>query len=41
MVDGEVLVADFSPTRLDPAEIAAEARQAAAALAERAGGQAP
>jgi 5-methylthioadenosine/S-adenosylhomocysteine deaminase len=37
MVDGEILVSDFAPTRLDAAEVAAEARHAAAELAVRAG----
>jgi 5-methylthioadenosine/S-adenosylhomocysteine deaminase len=37
MVDGEVLVDRFALTRLDAAEVAAEARSAAAALASRAG----
>jgi 5-methylthioadenosine/S-adenosylhomocysteine deaminase len=36
MVDGEILVRDFAPVRLDPVEIAADARHAAAALAARA-----
>ena len=36
IVDGEVLVDDFSPTRWDPGEIAATARAEAAALARRA-----
>ncbi|CAN5585179.1 5'-deoxyadenosine deaminase [soil metagenome] len=36
MVDGEILVRDFAPTRLDPAEVAADARHAAAELAVRA-----
>jgi 5-methylthioadenosine/S-adenosylhomocysteine deaminase len=36
IVDGEVLVDSFRPTRWDPAEIAAEARSEAAALARRA-----
>jgi 5-methylthioadenosine/S-adenosylhomocysteine deaminase len=37
MVDGDILVRDFTPTRLDPAGIAATARQAARELAARAG----
>ena len=37
IVDGEVLVSDFALTHLDPAEIAAEARTEARALASRAG----
>jgi 5-methylthioadenosine/S-adenosylhomocysteine deaminase len=37
MVDGEVLVDEFELTRLDPAEVAADAAQAARALASRAG----
>lgn len=37
MVDGEILVRDFAPVRLDPAEVANEARHAAAELAVRAG----
>jgi 5-methylthioadenosine/S-adenosylhomocysteine deaminase len=37
MVDGEVLVRDFSLVREDPAGIAAEARQASGRLAARAG----
>ena len=37
IVDGEVLVRDFAPVHLDPAEIAAEARAEARALAARAG----
>jgi 5-methylthioadenosine/S-adenosylhomocysteine deaminase len=37
VVDGEVLVDDFRPTRWDPAEIAARAHQEAEALAGRAG----
>jgi 5-methylthioadenosine/S-adenosylhomocysteine deaminase len=37
IVDGEVLVDDFVPIRVDRAEVAAEARAAAAALASRAG----
>jgi 5-methylthioadenosine/S-adenosylhomocysteine deaminase len=37
MVDGEILVQDFAPARLDPADVAAEARHAAAELAVRAG----
>ncbi len=37
VVDGEVLVDAFRPTRWDPAEIAAAARTEAAALAARAG----
>ena len=36
IVDGEVLVDDFRPTRWDPSEIAAAARAEAAALARRA-----
>jgi 5-methylthioadenosine/S-adenosylhomocysteine deaminase len=36
IVDGEVLVDDFRPTRWDPAEIASEARREASALAARA-----
>ena len=35
MVDGEVLVRDFASTRLDPAAVAAEARQAGALLLSR------
>jgi len=37
IVGGDVLVDEFSPTRVDPAEIAAEAEAAARALAGRAG----
>jgi 5-methylthioadenosine/S-adenosylhomocysteine deaminase len=37
MVDGEILVRDFALTRADPAEVAAEARTAAAELCRRAG----
>ena len=37
IVDGEVLVEDGRPVRVDPAEIAAEARAAARELAARAG----
>jgi 5-methylthioadenosine/S-adenosylhomocysteine deaminase len=37
VVDGDVLVADFAPARVDPAEVAAQARQAAARLGRRAG----
>jgi 5-methylthioadenosine/S-adenosylhomocysteine deaminase len=37
LVDGEVLVRDGRPVRLDPAEVAAGARREAAALAARAG----
>jgi 5-methylthioadenosine/S-adenosylhomocysteine deaminase len=37
MVDGEVLVRDFVPTRFDPAAVAAQAKQAAAELIARAG----
>ena len=37
IVGGDVLVDEFRPTRVDPAEIAAGARAAAAALAARAG----
>lgn len=37
VVDGEILVEAFRPTRWDPAAIAAEARSEAAALAARAG----
>ena len=37
MVDGEILVRDFALTGLDPLEVAADARHAAAALAVRAG----
>ena len=37
LVDGEVLVDDFQPVRVDPAQIAAEAREAARALVARAG----
>ncbi|MCX6539584.1 MAG: 5'-deoxyadenosine deaminase [Acidobacteria bacterium] len=37
IVDGQVLVRDFAPVHLDPAEIAAEARTEARALAARAG----
>ena len=37
MVDGEILVEDFAPTRLDPAQVAAAARAAAAELTMRAG----
>ena len=36
IVDGEVLVDEFRPTRWDPAEIAATARAEATALAARA-----
>ncbi len=38
MVDGEVLVRDFSLTRMDGSEVAADGRRAAAVLAARAGG---
>jgi len=37
IVDGEVLVDEFAPTRVDPGAIAADARAAAETLAERAG----
>jgi 5-methylthioadenosine/S-adenosylhomocysteine deaminase len=37
IVDGEVLVDEFAPVRVDPAEVAAEAREAARELASRAG----
>lgn len=37
IVDGEVLVDDFTPLRVDRAEVAAEARRAAGELARRAG----
>jgi 5-methylthioadenosine/S-adenosylhomocysteine deaminase len=37
IVDGQVLVRDFHPVHLDPTEIAAAARVAAAALFARAG----
>ena len=37
VVDGEVLVRDFRPVRVDPAEAAADARAEAAALLARAG----
>ena len=37
MVDGEILVRDFSLTGIDNAEVAADARRAAAELAGRAG----
>ena len=37
IVDGELLVDDFAPVRVDRAEIAAEARSAAQELAARAG----
>ena len=37
IVDGELLVDDFKPVRVDPARIAAEARAAARELAARAG----
>jgi 5-methylthioadenosine/S-adenosylhomocysteine deaminase len=37
MVDGEVLVDEFALTRMDPAEIASQARAAAAEVASRAG----
>ena len=37
IVDGEVLVNDFAPLRVDPAELAVEARAAARRLAVRAG----
>lgn len=37
MVDGEILVRDFGLTRLDSAEVAADARHAAAELSARAG----
>jgi len=36
IVDGDVLVNDFAPVRVDPAEVAAEAREAAQRLASRA-----
>lgn len=36
-VDGELLVNDFRPSRLDPGEVVASARQAARALVARAG----
>jgi len=37
LVDGEILVRDFRPTRYDPVQIAADARREAQALAVRAG----
>jgi 5-methylthioadenosine/S-adenosylhomocysteine deaminase len=37
VVDGELLVHDFVPVRVDPAEVAAQAREAARELASRAG----
>jgi cytosine/adenosine deaminase-related metal-dependent hydrolase len=37
IVDGEVLVDDFAPVRVDPLEVAARAREAARALIARAG----
>jgi 5-methylthioadenosine/S-adenosylhomocysteine deaminase len=37
VVDGEVLVRDGRPVRVDPAEVATDARREAAALAARAG----
>jgi 5-methylthioadenosine/S-adenosylhomocysteine deaminase len=37
MVDGEVLVDQFAPVRVDPREVAVEAQAAARALAARAG----
>jgi 5-methylthioadenosine/S-adenosylhomocysteine deaminase len=37
IVGGDVLVDEFAPTRVDPLELAAEARVAAKALAARAG----
>jgi len=37
IVDGEVLVDEFAPARVDPKQIAAEARAAAETLAQRAG----
>ena len=37
VVDGQVLVRDFQPVRLDPAEVVADARREAAALLARAG----
>ena len=37
IVDGEVLVNDFAPVRVDRAEVAASARSAAHVLAQRAG----
>jgi len=37
VVDGQVLVRDYRPVRLDPAEVAADARREAAALLARAG----
>ena len=37
IVDGEILVRDFRPVRLEPAEVAARARIEAHALAARAG----
>jgi 5-methylthioadenosine/S-adenosylhomocysteine deaminase len=37
VVDGELLVDDFAPLRVDPAEVAAQARAAAGQLAARAG----
>jgi len=37
IVDGEVLVDGFAPTRVDPAQVVAEARTAARDLAARAG----
>ena len=37
MIDGEVLVRDGTPARMDPTEVAATARDAAASVARRAG----
>jgi 5-methylthioadenosine/S-adenosylhomocysteine deaminase len=37
VVDGQVLVRDACPVRLDPAEVTADARREAAALLARAG----
>ena len=37
MVDGEILVDEFALARLDPAELAAEAREAARTVQSRAG----
>jgi 5-methylthioadenosine/S-adenosylhomocysteine deaminase len=37
VVDGEVLVDEFAPVRMDRAEVAAEARAAAREVAARAG----
>ena len=41
VVDGEVLVNDFAPLRIDPAELAADGRDAARRLAASAGIQMP